>query len=61
MKTQNADKRKSSDADLMLAVERARRRNRVNGRLERELWSAYVLDGAGPTPPAANDPPPDVA
>ena len=52
----------------MLAVERTRRRNRVNARhrlerhsRERDLWSAYVLDGPARPQPAANEPPPEVA
>jgi hypothetical protein len=59
---------KTSDVDLMLAVERTRRRNRFGTRKrlererwdERDLWSAYV-PGEPAGGRAANEPPPEVA
>ena len=61
METQKSNIRKPSDVDLMLAVERTRRRNRASRRWERDLWTAYVLDGPGRLGSAANEPPPDIA
>ena len=52
--------RHTSDQDLVLAVERAKRRNRSSASRrdgwERELWSAYLLDGPARMR-AANGPP----
>lgn len=55
-----------SDLELMLAIERARGPNRVRSsknksRWDRDLWSAYVLDGPARLRGAANDPPHDAA
>lgn len=65
--TRHSERPARSDLDLMLAVERTRRPNRVHARRrldrqsrQRDLWSAYVLDGPARAR-AANEPPPEVA
>lgn len=66
--TRHSERPARSDLDLMLAVERTRRRNRVHARRridrqsreDRDLWSAYVLDGPARAR-AANEPPPEIA
>ena len=54
-----------SDIDLVLEVNRAKRRNRANatkqGGWERELWAAYLPEGPAPRPRAANEPLDDIA
>lgn len=45
----------------MLAIGQPRRRNRWGRQWERDLWTAYVLDGPGRPGSAANEPPPEVA
>jgi hypothetical protein len=50
-----------TDAELTLTVERAKSRARRSDHWERDLWTAYVLDGPGRPRPAANEPPPDIA
>ena len=51
------------DQDLVAAVVRARGRNRTGATKrdgwERELWSAYLVNGR--IRPASNEPPPSVA
>jgi hypothetical protein len=65
MQSQRPRRGSPSDVELMLAVERSRRRNRAAGKKAdawyRDLWSAYVVDGPGRLGPAVNEPPQEIA